>query len=397
MNPPIALAIGALSGLALGVAITYLLMRRESAIYQRQLEENSSSREAGARLDELLRSVNSGMAQLTEKTQAAELKRAEVEAQIKEQIKSMSEKNERLVLETAKLAGALSKAQSRGQLGEAQLEMILESSGLSEGIHFERQEHRVSEGEISKPDITIKMPGGTEIFVDSKFPFDRFWDGIGADDSNQRAELMASHAKDLLHHINALAKRGYEKSGTSPDFVVLFAPFESILSEALEADSLLLQKAFSKNVVIATPTTMLALLRTIAYGYSRHDLARNADEIRTLAGELLKRVGKVHERIENLGEKIKSAERSFNELVASAENHLLVPARKMSKLGAPSGKELSAITSIDSELRAIAPQDSAESADELDFTTGEQSPEQGPEQGPAQGQNESRNQNGGRR
>ena len=181
----LALALGVLLGLAVGISLTYLLMRRESALYRSQLqaqsENSNASREANARLDELLRSMNTGMAQLSEKTQAAEVKRAEVEAQIKEQIKNMSEKNERLVLETAKLAGALSKAQSRGQLGEAQLEMILESSGLKEGIHFERQEYRVSDGEISKPDITIKMPGGTEIFVDSKFPFDRFWDGISAE------------------------------------------------------------------------------------------------------------------------------------------------------------------------------------------------------------------------
>lgn len=345
-------------------------MRRESELYRSQLAESGASREANARLDELLRSMNIGMAQLAEKTQAAEVKRAEVEAQIKEQIKNMSEKNERLVLETAKLAGALSKAQSRGQLGEAQLEMILESSGLQEGIHFERQEHRVSDGEISKPDITIKMPGGTEIFVDSKFPFDRFWDGIGAEDSSERAALMAAHAKDLLNHINSLAKRGYQNSGTSPDFVVLFAPYESILSEALDADSLLLQKAFAKNVVLATPTTMLALLRTIAYGYSRHDLARNADEIRNLAGELLKRVGKVHERIESLGDKIKGAERAFNELVASAENHLLVPARKMGKLGAPTSKELRELSTLESEVRAIRSiENSSGSDDELDFTS----------------------------
>ena len=377
LSPALALAIGAVVGLALGVAITYLLMRREGEMYRAQLhaqlEDNASSREANVRLDELLRSMNNSMATLAEKTQAAEVKRAQVEAQIAEQIKNMSEKNERLVLETAKLAGALSKAQSRGQLGEAQLEMILESSGLQEGIHFERQEHRVSDGEISKPDVTIKMPGGTEIFVDSKFPFDRFWDGIGAEDQSERAQLMAAHAKDLLHHIGALAKRGYQEGGSSPDFVVLFAPFESILSEALDADSLLLQKAFAKNVVIATPTTMLALLRTIAYGYSRHDLARNADEIRNLAGELLKRVGKVHERIENLGEKIKGAERAFNDLVASAENHLLVPARKMSKLGAPISKELGGMAALESEVRAIrAAENSAESDDELDFTQGEQ-------------------------
>ncbi|MFM7499718.1 MAG: DNA recombination protein RmuC [Actinomycetota bacterium] len=358
----LSLAIGAIAGLLLGVAITYLLLRPQG-------RASADSREASARLDELMRAMNAGMLSLTEKSQAAEIKRAEVEAQIKEQIKNMSEKNERLVLETAKLAGALSKAQSRGQLGEAQLEMILESSGLQEGIHYERQEHRVNDGEISKPDITIKMPGGTEIFVDSKFPFDRFWDGVGAEDSSARATLMASHAKDLLNHINALATRGYQSSGTSPDFVVLFAPFESILSEALDADSLLLQKAFAKNVVIATPTTMLALLRTIAYGYSRHDLARNADEIRNLAGDLLKRVGKVHERIESLGEKIKSSERAFNELVASAENHLLVPARKMSKLGAPITKELSGIAPLESELRAIKGHESGaeERDDELDF------------------------------
>ncbi|NBR93629.1 MAG: DNA recombination protein RmuC [Actinobacteria bacterium] len=377
LTPVIELTIGVVIGLALGVTITYLLMRRESEHYRSQLhaqsEASGASREASARLDELLRSVNLSMAQLTEKTQSAEIKRAEVEAQIKEQIKNMSEKNERLVLETAKLAGALSKAQSRGQMGEAQLELILESSGLIEGVNYERQEHRVNDGEISKPDITIKMPGGTEIFVDSKFPFDRFWDGIGADDSSERSAHMAAHAKDLLNHINALSKRGYQSTSNSPDFVVLFAPFESILHEALDADPLLLQKSFAKSVVIATPTTMLALLRTIAYGYSRHDLARNADEIRSLAGELLKRVGKVHERIENLGERIKGAERAFNELVASAENHLLVPARKMGKLGAPSSKELASPTAIENEIRAIRSIDVSESSndDELDFMQGE--------------------------
>ena len=377
LTPALGVTIGLVVGLALGVTITYLLMRRESELYRNQLhaqsETSGASREASARLDELLRSVNLSMAQLTEKTQSAEIKRAEVEAQIKEQIKNMSEKNERLVLETAKLAGALSKAQSRGQMGEAQLELILESSGLIEGVNYERQEHRVNDGEISKPDITIKMPGGTEIFVDSKFPFDRFWDGIGADDPSERAAHMAAHAKDLLNHINALSKRGYQSTSNSPDFVVLFAPFESILHEALDADPLLLQKSFAKSVVIATPTTMLALLRTIAYGYSRHDLARNADEIRNLAGELLKRVGKVHERIENLGERIKGAERAFNELVASAENHLLVPARKMGKLGAPSSKELNSPPAIESEIRTIRSINASEGSgdDELDFIQGD--------------------------
>ena len=163
------MAVGVAAGLIAGIAITYLLLSRDAKLLRNQFESQAQTQananEANVRLDELLRSMATGMSQLTEKAQAAELKRAEVEAQIKEQIKNMGEKNERLVLETAKLAGALSKAQSRGQLGEAQLEMILEASGLREGIHFERQEHRVNDGEISKPDITIKMPGGTEIFL----------------------------------------------------------------------------------------------------------------------------------------------------------------------------------------------------------------------------------------
>jgi DNA recombination protein RmuC len=137
----------------------------------------------------------------------------------------------------------------------------------------------------------------------------------------------------------------------------------------LQADELLLQKAFAKNVVIATPTTMLALLRTIRYGYDRQDLAQNAEEIRELAGKLLKRIGKVHEKIEVLGERIKSSERAFNDLVATSENHLMVPARKMMKLGAPSTRSIGEIVEIDSEVRQIKSSAALESSvmNELDF------------------------------
>jgi DNA recombination protein RmuC len=170
---------------------------------------------------------------------------------------------------------------------------------------------------------------------------------------------MQLHAKDLLGHVTALAKRGYQESGNSPDYVVLFAPFESILSEALEAEPQLLHKAFEKNISIATPTTMMALLRTVAYVFSRSELAKNAQEITDLAGELLKRIGKVHSKIETLGERIKSSERAFNDLVKSAEENVLKPARKMVKLGAPSSSKLKAIDDVDDELRKIAPKEIA--------------------------------------
>jgi len=171
---------------------------------------------------------------------------------------------------------------------------------------------------------------------------------------------MQLHAKDLLGHVNALAKRGYQETGNSPDYVVLFAPFESIVSEALDVDPQILHKAFEKNIAIATPTTMLALLRTVAYVFSRSELAKNAASITDLAGELLKRIGKVHDKIETLGDRIKSTERAFNDLIKSAEENVLKPARKMVKLGAPSSNKLRAIEDIDDEVREINPKDTKE-------------------------------------
>ena len=297
------------------------------------------------------------MTQLTTQAQEAEVKRARAESEMRTQIETMRLGNENLLRETTKLAGALSNSQTRGKYGEAQLETLLENAGLLENVHFFKQDYRASGTEISKPDIKISVPGGSEIFIDSKFPFDRFLEAVVEKDPVERARLMALHAKDLLGHVNALAKRGYQESGNSPDYVVLFAPFESILSEALDVEPQLLHKAFEKNVTIATPTTMMALLRTVAYVFSRSDLAKNAQEITDLAGELLKRIGKVHSKIETLGDRIKSTERAFNDLIKSAEENVLKPARKMVKLGAPSSSKLKAIEDVDDEVRLIAPKE----------------------------------------
>jgi DNA recombination protein RmuC len=151
---------------------------------------------------------------------------------------------------------------------------------------------------------------------------------------------MEQHAKDLMGHVNALAKRGYQESSKSPDYVVLFAPFESILSEALEVDPQILHKSFEKGITIATPTTMMALLRTVAYVFNQSEMAQNASAITDLAGTLLKRIGLVHNKIAALGKSIKTSERAFNDLVQSAEENMLRPARKMLTLGVPATNKL---------------------------------------------------------
>lgn len=343
----------------------------KSSLLSSQLAALRSESEEKVRLDQSLKEVRQTIATLAQQAQDAEVKRASGEVAIKTTIENMKSGNENLLRETTKLAGALSNSQSRGKYGEAQLEMILESSGLREGVHFFKQDTRTSSvASSSRPDIRIAIPGGSEIFIDSKFPFDRFLEAVAESDPASRRSLMELHAKDLLGHVNDLAKKGYQHEGNSPDYVVLFAPFESILSEALDVDANLLNKAFEKGITVATPTTMMALLRTVAYVFSQADMAKNASAITDLASELLKRIGRVHSKIAALGKSIKSSERAFNDLVQSAEESMLRPARKMISLGVPSSAKLAAHDGIEEDIRAIksnAPElEGSSDLDELD-------------------------------
>jgi len=363
MNGAILLIIGVGAGLAIGLLIGALRLNTEKgkvALLDQKINEMRDEEDRLISLNENLKAVTQSMSALSTQAQEAEVKRTRAESEIRTQIENMKLGNENLLRETTKLAGALSNSQTRGKYGEAQLETLLENAGLLENVHFFKQDYRTTGTDISKPDIKIAVSGGSEIFIDSKFPFDRFLEAVGEKDPMERTRLMQLHAKDLLGHVNALAKRGYQETGNSPDYVVLFAPFESIVSEALDVDPQILHKAFEKNIAIATPTTMLALLRTVAYVFSRSELAKNAASITDLAGELLKRIGKVHDKIETLGDRIKSTERAFNDLIKSAEENVLKPARKMVKLGAPSSNKLRAIEDIDDEVREINPKDTKE-------------------------------------
>ncbi len=370
-NPSLLIAalLGVSLGVFLGVLIGVLFARGRSSALQsdlaaeiakskvltEQLENLRKEESEKVRLDQSLQAVTQTITTLSKQAQEAELKRVEAESVMRTQIENMRTGNETLLRETTRLAGALSNSQTRGKFGETQLEMILENSGLIENIHFFKQDYRSKDASISKPDIRIAIPGGSEIFIDSKFPFDRFLEAIGENDPVLRRSIMELHAKDLMGHVNALAKRGYQEGANSPDYVVLFAPFESILSEALEVDPQILHKSFEKGITIATPTTMMALLRTVAYVFNQSEMAHNATAITDLAGLLLKRIGSVHTKIAALGKSIKTSERAFNDLVQSAEENMLRPARKMLSLGVPATNKLKSNEVIDDELREIKP------------------------------------------
>jgi DNA recombination protein RmuC len=340
-------------GLIAGVAIGYLLraLKSGSALadrallddYKAQLAAERGKTESAVKLNAELVAMKDSVNKLS--TQAAEANRirTEAEAKLETTINEMRRASESIFDETKKIAGALSNSQVRGKFGEAQLELLLQGAGLREGHEYSRQRSTTDADSSGIPDITVNMPGGSSIFIDSKFPFDRFLEAFGTDVQSARDEFFKQHTDDLLKHVQALAKRGYHKSAGSPDFVVLFVPFETLLSEALRIDPNFLEKAFKVGVTIATPTSMMALLRTIGFIFTRNKLAENADEIQKVASTFLKNITLLHTKIVAVGKAITTTAKAYEDLVPTAEKTVLSPARRIHNLGVSGDKDKLAI------------------------------------------------------
>jgi DNA recombination protein RmuC len=373
--------ISLLIGLAAGVAIGYLFnaVRNKNNggdttlldDYKKQLTDERSKTENSIKLTAELTAMKSTVEKLSDQSVEANRIRTQAEAKLETTINEMRRASESIFDETKKIAGALSNSQSRGKFGEAQLELLLQSAGLREGHEYSRQKSTPDADSAGIPDITVKMPGGSAIFIDSKFPFDRFLDAFGTEIENERNDFLAQHTKDLLKHVEALAKRGYHKSAGSPDFVVLFVPFETLLAEALRVDPAFLEKAFKVNVTVATPTSMMALLRTIGYIFTRNKLADNADEIQKVANTFLKNITLLHGKIVAVGKAISSTAKAYEDLIPTAEKTVLNPARRIHNLGVAGDKEKLAIEYPDSpgdvrELKAISADDDFIEVEEIE-------------------------------
>ena len=340
-------------GLLAGAAIGYLLRGNTSASstadrallddYKAQLAAERGKTEMAVKLNTELNAMKESVQKLSTQSNEANRIRTEAEAKLETTINEMRRASESIFDETKKIAGALNNTQVRGKFGEAQLELLLQGAGLREGHEYTRQRSTTDADSSGIPDITVKMPGGSSIFIDSKFPFDRFIEAFGTDVQSARDEFLTQHTKDLLKHVEALAKRGYHKSQGSPDFVVLFVPFETLLSEALRMDPHLLEKAFKVGVTVATPTSMMALLRTIGYIFTRNKLAENADEIQKVASTFLKNITLLHIKIVAVGKAITSTSKAYEDLVPTAEKTVLSPARRIHNLGVSGDKDKLAI------------------------------------------------------
>ena len=342
------------------------------ATLEKQIATMQGAQTETTRLATELEAMKKSVESLSTQARQAELSRVEAEQKIRNDLTNMASTNQSLLEETSKIAGALSSSQTRGKFGEAQLEQLLENSGLIEGVHFSRQKYMSADGDkVGIPDITISFPGSSVLFIDSKFPFERFLEAFDTNDLTLRETLIEQHAKDLLKHVDALAKRGYADRDDSASFVVLFAPFESILTEALRVDPRLLEKAFRKGVTIATPTTMMSLLATVGYVFSRNRLAESAAEIQELAGTFLKNVASLHVKIVTVGERLKQTLKAYNEMIPTAESTVLSPAKKIMGLGVSGdASKLKAFPEVSENVRALKSKLALDAPD--DFIDGEE-------------------------
>jgi DNA recombination protein RmuC len=340
--------------LAVGAALGALVTRLRAAADIARLEATVQARQEGeSRLEQSLRSLSyESTAQSQEAVARAvaplhetllryeqrvtELERDRVDAyaELREQVRSMGAVSGELRTETKQLVAALRAPQVRGRWGEHQLRRIVEAAGLLEHCDFAEQVSARTEDHGVRPDLVVRLHGGRMVVVDAKAPFDAYLSAMEARDESTRDGHLDRHAKHLRGHVEALAAKAYWTAFEStPDFVVLFVPADPFLDAALQRDPLLMEHAFARNVVLATPATLIALLRTVAFSWRQEALAQNALAVHTLARELYARLSTLGDHVGKLGGALGGAVTAYNKAVGALESRVLVSARKLAEMG----------------------------------------------------------------
>lgn len=295
---------------------------------------------------------------------AAEEARIAAVAALGEQVRGMRETSELLRTETGTLVTALRSSDVRGAWGEMQLRRVVEAAGMLNRVDFVEQSHvSTDEGDL-RPDMVVHLAGGKRVVVDAKVAFLGYLDAQQTTDPVRRAERLAAHARHVRKHIDDLSgKRYWDQFSPAPEFVVMFIPAESFLSAAVEEDPSLLEYAFGRNVVIVTPMTLMALLRTVAYAWRQDALAENAQKVLTIGKELHGRLATMGTHLNRLGRQIQGAADSYNKTVASLETRVLVSARRFAELDIVDDA-LESPTPVNPQLSALSSPELLASVDE---------------------------------
>jgi len=281
--------------------------------------------------------------------------RRESRGRLEAQLRTLTETGEKLRTETGALVTALRKPNARGQWGQMQLRNVVELAGMIRHCDFVEQSSFSREDSTLRPDLIVRMPGGKHVVVDAKAPLQGVLDAYEARDEDERAQHLRDHARLLRRHVKALADKAYwEELESAPDFVVLFLPGEHLYGAALEADPSLIEDAMARRVLIATPTTLLAMLRAVAYGWQQERVAESAQAISELGRELHSRLVKLSGLLARLGSRLNSAVRAYNETVGSYEARVLPGARRFAEHGAVSEtRELAQLEQVTVTARSV--------------------------------------------
>lgn len=313
----------------------------------------------GAAIDALVKPISEHLAKFGEAVQGIEQARVGAYVELKTQVAHLMESQGQLRAETGNLVKALRSPATRGRWGEIQLKRVVEMAGMLDHCDFHEQASvNNADGNRLRPDLIVRLPGGKSIVVDAKAPLEAFLDATHAHDDEARVAQLTRHARHIRDHMKALGeKRYWAQFDPAPEFVVLFLPGENFFSAALEQDPGLIEAGIDQSVIPATPTTLIALLRAVSYGWRQEALARNAQSISQLGRELHERLATMADHMAKVGKGLGGAVNSYNAAIASLESRVMVTARRFKDLKATAGNDLPELAQLDQVPRLPVPEE----------------------------------------
>jgi len=348
--------IAALSGEALRQNSQTFLQLAEATLKQFHVQAKGDLEQKEKAVENLVKPIREALEKTEQQVRTMEKERKEAYGSLSKHLETLAQTQQLLHGETSKLVTALRRPEVRGQWGELTLKRLAELAGMVEHCDFYQQQSIDTDEGRQRPDMVVRMPDGREIVVDVKTPLDAYLNAVEATDDATRTRYLEHHARKLRERVRELAGKAYwNQFERAPDFVVLFIPGDQFLAAALDIDRSLLEDALKQQVVLATPTSFVALLRAVAYGWRQEQLAENADRIRELGEDLYQRLATFTEHLARVGTSLESSVGAYNKAVGSLDSKVLPGARKFVEMGVTPKKALEPPAPVETAPRNVPP------------------------------------------
>jgi DNA recombination protein RmuC len=358
----------ALSAEALQSSMGHLAELAKAQLQAAQAEAKGDLDQRRQAVEQLVSPLKEQLARVDDQLKHLDRERRESRGRLEAQLRSLTETGERLRTETGALVTALRKPNARGQWGQMQLRNVVELAGMVRYCDFSEQSSVAGDERTLRPDLVVRLPGGKHVVVDAKAPLQGVLDAYEARDEEERQRHLRDHARLLRKHVKLLADKAYWAGiESTPDMVVMFLPGEHLYGAALECDPTLIEDAMARRVLVATPTTLLAMLRAVAYGWQQERVAESAQAISDLGRELHGRLAKLSSLLATVGTRLNSTVRAYNDAVGSYEARVMPAARRFEDHGAvAAGRDLAEIEHVTVSARTVRTAQLALEADEAE-------------------------------